>query len=124
MNHTRYVAALGGCESLLAICVAFPPEAHAISAMALHARLAGMAYTTRTPQGQRWEMRFGADGNMHMAVSDGRAGQGLWRAEDSRLFMDIEATYPSVSAEVRADAKRLYLQCRETGSVVTLEPLP
>lgn len=112
------LALLTACASLP---TSFPPEAQPISARDLEARLAGKTYVASNPG---WRIAYGAQGQLDLTLDNGRSAKGRWRAEDSRLCIDFESTFPSGCSEMRASPGQLYLRRTANREVVVLTPQP
>lgn len=99
----------------------FPPDAQPISARELETRLAGTSYVAKSPG---WRINYGAQGQMELTLNNGQSAKGRWRAEDSRLCIDFENTFPSGCSEMRAGHGKLYLRRNVNREVVVLTPQP
>jgi hypothetical protein len=130
MKLITYLALSGSC-ALAAGCAtqpevpkAFPPEASALSAVALQDRLSGRAFTVRLARGGSADLDYGADGRYRIRLSSGESDQGRWRTEEGRVCVTYEGRFPSGCSEMRATADRLYTKRGSTGEVLVLAPRP
>lgn len=113
-----------GCAGMRSeVLPAFPPEAQALDAQALKARLSGRSFTVYPPSGGRWDTTYAADSRFTLRLPSGVTGVGRWRTEEgSRVCVDYERDFPSGCSEVREKAGQLYLKRGATGEVFLLEP--